>query len=78
MVLYCDVCAFRAEGLDSTTAFHLCLKLRELADQGRCTIVCTIHQPSSKTFKLFSNLILLASGGWPNTDVLIHRFYIGC
>lgn len=46
-------------GLDSVTALSLCEKLKELADSGKTTVVCTIHQPQSKIFKLFSNLILL-------------------
>lgn len=49
-------------GLDSVTALSLCRRLRELADSGACTVVCTIHQPQSKIFKLFRNLILLKAG----------------
>ena len=49
-------------GLDSVTALSLCTKLKGLAASGRTTVVCTIHQPQSKLFALFDNLILLKSG----------------
>lgn len=49
-------------GLDSTTALSLCTLLRDLADTRRCTILCTIHQPSAKIFALFSGLFLLQGG----------------
>ena len=44
------------------TALSLCRCLRELASSGACTVVCTIHQPQAKIFRLFSGLILLKSG----------------
>ena len=49
-------------GLDSVTALSLCRTLRDLANSRSCTVVCTIHQPQSKIFKLFQNLILLKAG----------------
>jgi ATP-binding cassette subfamily G (WHITE) protein 2 len=49
-------------GLDSVTALSLCRKLRELADAKACTVVCTIHQPQAKIFRLFQNLVLLKAG----------------
>uniref|UniRef100_A0A7S2TIU1 ABC transporter domain-containing protein n=1 Tax=Lotharella oceanica TaxID=641309 RepID=A0A7S2TIU1_9EUKA len=48
-------------GLDSSTSYDLILTLRELARQG-CTIVTTIHQPSSAVFQLFDKLLVLAEG----------------
>jgi len=36
--------------------------LRELASSGACTVICTIHQPQAKIFRLFSSLILLKAG----------------
>ena len=48
-------------GLDSHSAFELVKILRTLADSG-CTIVCTIHQPSSEVFALFHDVIILKSG----------------
>lgn len=49
-------------GLDSVTALSLCSKLKSLAASGRTTVICTIHQPQSKLFALFDNLILLKAG----------------
>ena len=49
-------------GLDSVTALSLCRTLRDLANSRSCTVVCTIHQPQSKIFKLFQKLILLKAG----------------
>jgi ABC-type multidrug transport system ATPase subunit len=46
-------------GLDSVTALSLCSTLRELAQNKKCTILCTIHQPSATIFSLFDSLILL-------------------
>ena len=48
-------------GLDSHSAFELVKILRRLADNG-CSIICTIHQPSSEVFDLFSRVILLRKG----------------
>jgi len=36
--------------------------VRNLADEGKRTVVATIHQPSPATFELFDNLILLGEG----------------
>ena len=49
-------------GLDSTTALTVCEALKELADKGECTVICTIHQPQPKIFDLFDNLILMKLG----------------
>jgi ATP-binding cassette subfamily G (WHITE) protein 2 len=49
-------------GLDSTSALALVKRLKEMVDRGMCTIVCTIHQPQSKIFSLFDNLILMKKG----------------
>ena len=49
-------------GLDSVTALALCRSLRQLADARVCTVVCTIHQPQTKIFRLFQNLVLLRAG----------------
>lgn len=47
----------------AATAMSLCSLLRELADVRRCTILCTVHQPSARIFSLFHNLLLLQAGG---------------
>eukprot|EP01033_Poteriospumella_lacustris_P017944 gene17944-12863_t len=49
-------------GLDSSTAFSVCKALKHLADSGECTVVCTIHQPQPKVYRLFDNLILMKQG----------------
>ena len=48
-------------GLDSYGAFKVVQILRELSLSG-CTVVATIHQPSSEVFSLFHEVQLLASG----------------
>jgi ATP-binding cassette, subfamily G (WHITE), member 2 len=47
-------------GLDSVTALALTKTLHTIAEN--CTVICTIHQPQSKIFALFDDLILLAAG----------------
>lgn len=49
-------------GLDSVMSLQLCEHLRTLTDSRTCTVVTTIHQPQTKIFKLFSNLLLLKKG----------------
>ena len=49
-------------GLDSTTAFDLMETLKDLADTGVCTVVCTIHQPQTKIYNLLDNLLLMKKG----------------
>ncbi|KAL8270541.1 hypothetical protein Esti_005512 [Eimeria stiedai] len=48
-------------GLDSFIAESVMWIFRVLADQGR-TIICTIHQPSSTIFNMFSRVLLLSQG----------------
>jgi len=48
-------------GLDSSTAWVVLKLLKQLALGGR-TIVCTIHQPSSRMYLLFDDLMLLSDG----------------
>jgi ABC-type multidrug transport system ATPase subunit len=48
-------------GLDSFNAWKIIHILKALAGFG-CSILCTIHQPSSETFALFDVCILLAHG----------------
>ena len=48
-------------GLDSQSAYELVMILRSLAESG-CTIVCTIHQPSSEVFALFHEVVFVRDG----------------
>ncbi|EKX41157.1 hypothetical protein GUITHDRAFT_60683, partial [Guillardia theta CCMP2712] len=48
-------------GLDSFAAYNVIQALKDLAGLG-CTVLCTIHQPSSEVFHLFDRTILLAEG----------------
>ncbi len=48
-------------GLDSFGAFVVVNILKDLADAG-CTVLCTIHQPSSEVFHLFDRTMLLSEG----------------
>ncbi|XP_018318847.1 protein scarlet isoform X5 [Agrilus planipennis] len=57
-LLFCDE---PTTGLDSYSAQKLIAMMNLMASSGK-TIVCTIHQPSSQIFKMFSQVILLASG----------------
>ncbi|KAJ3083977.1 hypothetical protein HK102_000810 [Quaeritorhiza haematococci] len=49
-------------GLDSVTALSLCETLKKLAASGKCTVITTIHQPQSRIFALFDDLLLLKGG----------------
>ena len=48
--------------LDSASALSLCETLKSLAASGSCTVICTIHQPQSKIFALFDELVILNKG----------------
>jgi ABC-type multidrug transport system ATPase subunit len=48
-------------GLDSVTALRIVTVLAEMADHGR-NIMCTIHQPNSKIFESFDELMILLKG----------------
>jgi ABC-2 type transporter/CDR ABC transporter len=49
-------------GLDSQTAWSICVLLRKLANNGQA-ILCTIHQPSALLFQSFVRLLFLQNGG---------------
>jgi hypothetical protein len=55
-------------GLDSFSAFSLVTLLKKVAKDDDCTILCTIHQPSSEVFFLFDKVIFMKAG---------HIFYHG-
>eukprot|EP01137_Pigoraptor_chileana_P016273 Opistho-2@5738 len=48
-------------GLDSATSYDVMKVVRDLCQRGR-TVICTIHQPSTETFRLFNKLLLLVAG----------------
>lgn len=48
-------------GLDSTTAHKIVAMLRWLARGGR-TVITTIHQPSSRLYRLFDKVLVLSEG----------------
>ncbi|EKX32917.1 hypothetical protein GUITHDRAFT_158946 [Guillardia theta CCMP2712] len=48
-------------GLDSYAAYNVVNALKDLAALG-CTVLCTIHQPSSEVFHLFDRVLLLCDG----------------
>nr|XP_039263394.1 protein white-like [Styela clava] len=57
-LLFCDE---PTSGLDSYLAKVLVECLQRIAKEG-CTVLCTIHQPSSEVFALFDHVLLLALG----------------
>lgn len=69
-LLFCDE---PTTGLDSFSAQNLVGMMKELASRGK-TIICTIHQPSSRVFSMFDQLCLLAEGRTaymgPTTDAI--------
>ncbi|XP_027351091.1 ABC transporter G family member 15-like [Abrus precatorius] len=48
-------------GLDSASAFYVIQALCSIAHNGKL-VICSVHQPSSETFNLFDDLLLLSSG----------------
>jgi len=48
-------------GLDSYAALETVKLLKDLANEG-CTVLCTIHQPSSEIFNVFDKCLLLSKG----------------
>ncbi|KAK5575853.1 hypothetical protein RB653_006987 [Dictyostelium firmibasis] len=49
-------------GLDTTSAMAVMKTLVELTQQKNVTVICTIHQPRSEIFKLFTKIMVLAEG----------------
>eukprot|EP00794_Sanderia_malayensis_P016777 gene16777-18472_t len=50
-------------GLDSTSSLTVLNALRKVAEKGKLTVACVIHQPRYEIFSMFHNIILLAPGG---------------
>lgn len=57
-ILFCDE---PTTGLDAYSAQKLVKMMNSMASTGK-TILCTIHQPSSDIFNMFSQIILVAEG----------------
>lgn len=55
------LCDEPTSGLDAFQAEKVMQSLRTLAEQGH-TVICSIHQPSSKIFRLCDDMVLLADG----------------
>lgn len=49
-------------GLDSYAAHSVIGKLRDLASNQGCNVLCTIHQPSSEVFHSFNKVMVLRAG----------------
>ncbi|CAD6254534.1 unnamed protein product [Miscanthus lutarioriparius] len=49
-------------GLDSTAAARLVATLSALARKGSRTVVLSVHQPSSRVYRMFDSVLLLAEG----------------
>ena len=49
-------------GLDSLSAYEIISYLCELARRENIIVVASIHQPSTSTFRLFDNVLLLSKG----------------
>lgn len=49
-------------GLDSSTALSVIDSLKQLACQQNCTVVMTIHQPSTRLFNLLDRVLFLSAG----------------
>lgn len=49
-------------GLDSTSSLKIIELLQTMARERCCTVMVTIHQPSSSVIKLFDGLMLLSKG----------------
>jgi ATP-binding cassette, subfamily G (WHITE), member 2, PDR len=68
-------------GLDSQTAWSICVLLRKLVDHGQA-VLCTIHQPSAQIFEMLDRLLLISRQGQtlyfgeigPHATSVIHYF----
>ncbi|KAE8140099.1 ABC-2 type transporter-domain-containing protein [Aspergillus pseudotamarii] len=49
-------------GLDSTASYEIISYVKKLAVANNLIIIASIHQPSTTTFQLFDNLLLLSGG----------------
>jgi ABC-type multidrug transport system ATPase subunit len=68
-------------GLDSFTATQLITTLKNYAQKTSKNVIITVHQPSSRMFKMFDSLLAIASGRTayfgPTSDMTTHMAHIG-
>ncbi|TMW64532.1 hypothetical protein Poli38472_011412 [Pythium oligandrum] len=48
-------------GLDSSSTFNVMQCIFKLCEEGK-TVICTIHQPSSRIYEMFTNVVILSGG----------------
>lgn len=58
-ILYLDE---PTSGLDSTASYEVMSFIRDIARSNNLIVIASIHQPSTKTFDLFSKVMLLSQG----------------
>lgn len=58
-VLYLDE---PTSGLDSTASYEVMSFIRDIARENKLIVIASIHQPSAKTFNLFSKVTLMSKG----------------
>ncbi|POM73789.1 ABCG transporter ABC Superfamily [Phytophthora palmivora] len=67
-------------GLDSASTFNVIKLISSLTKGGR-TIICTIHQPSSLVYEMFTNVVILTAGQTvyfgPRTKMINHFASLG-
>ena len=49
-------------GLDSVAAYSVVETVKRLAESKNCTVMATIHQPSTETFNMFTHVLIMAKG----------------
>lgn len=68
-------------GLDSVAAYSVVESIKRLAESKNCTVMATIHQPSTETFNMFSHVLIMAKGQTvffgPRSDALSYFEGIG-
>lgn len=67
-------------GLDSASTFNVIKLVSRLSKEGR-TVICTIHQPSSLVYEMFTNVVILTAGQTvyfgPRTKTISHFSSLG-
>jgi len=67
--------------LDSASAFEVAKLLRKMTKSTNVVVLCTVHQPSRRTFELFDDTLVLASGRvafcGPSCEVMRHMTSLG-